>query len=237
MYRVNPLERNVLITSDEVIFHAPTKHTLDPRIIEQSIIIAEERLIRSAICDDYYYSLIDQKNKIVTSDNQVELQKLVDDSLPPKSKPYTLAIGDIVNASEFLKPNDLKLWKMYLWKLTSEVVLMVATPEGFVQFGSEGVVHNQPASSPMTTSGIVTPELRSVKWTIDIKMRDRVDPLIEAMHNWLCKNKQSYPLYCKPCDCDSNGVAYKRKTDWVNVYDEIDNPHTKCGCKNWGLYD
>jgi hypothetical protein len=54
--------RNVLITTDEVIFHAPTKQTLDPRTIQNSIIIAEERFIVPAIDYPLYYELASTKN-------------------------------------------------------------------------------------------------------------------------------------------------------------------------------
>ncbi|SFW15808.1 hypothetical protein [Chitinophaga sancti] len=230
MYRINPLMRDVLITTDEVIFHAPTKHTLDPRTIEQSIIIAEERIIRPALSDDLYYDLILQKNKTVTADNKDTLQDQVNSSLPAGSEQVILAIGDIVNAFEFLSADYLKLWKQHLWKLTAEVVMLGATPESFVQFGSAGVIHTVPAAGPMNTTGEVSPELRSVKWLMDKKMMDRIDPLTQAMHEWICRYKIQYPLYQKECGCDSKGVAYKRKSDIVlSVYDEIDNS-SNCGC-------
>lgn len=229
MYRINPLMRNVLITTDEVIFHAPTKHTLDPRTIEQSIIIAEERLIRPALSDDLYYSLIDQKNKIVTSANKATLEQQINDSLPVGSEAVVLAEGDIVNAMEFLTADNLALWKQHLWKLTAECVMLGSTPESFVQFGAEGVIHTVPTAGPMNTAGLVSPELRSVKWLMDKKMMDRIDPLTEALHSWLCRNKTKYPLYSRDCGCDVKGVAYKRKSDIVlGLYDDIDN--TQCGC-------
>lgn len=84
----------------------------------------------------------------------------------------------------------------------------------------------------MSTAGEVTPDLRTVKWAMDKKMMDRIDPLLEAAHAWLCKYKTSYPLYSKPCDCDVNGVAYKRKTQFVmGIYDDVDYPNSQnCFC-------
>jgi len=63
-------------------------------------------------------------------------------------------------------------------------------------------------------------------------MQDVIDPLLEAMHQWLCMNKKNNPklflLYTKPCDCDASGVSYKRKTDILtDIYD--DETHA-CGC-------
>ncbi len=230
MYRINRLMRNVLITTDEVIYHAPTKHSLDPRAVEQSIIIAEERLIRTALTDDLYYAIADEKNREVTSSNKAATEQLINSSLPEGSEPITLNEGEIVNAMEFLSPNNLKLWKQHLWKLTAECVMLGSTPEAYVQFGAEGVIHTVPAAGPMNTTGLVSPELRSVKWLMDKKMMDRIDPLTEAMHAWICRNKSSYPLYARDCGCDSKGVAYKRKSDIVlGLYDDIDNINS-CGC-------
>jgi hypothetical protein len=228
MHKLNPLQRNVLITNDEVIYHAPTDHTLDPRTIQQAIIIAEERFIRNAIGYDLYEQLILQKNTIVTTGNLAAQQALIDASLPEGSDAVVLKAGDVVNARETLSVANQALWNQHLWKLTAEAVLLTAFPDGFIHFGSSGVVHNQPGTTAMSGGGVVTPDLKSVKWMIDKKMMDRIDPLTEAMHGWLCRNKTVYTLYTKPCDCDFNGVAYKRKTDLImGLYDEDPGP---CGC-------
>lgn len=228
MYRINPLLRNVLITTDEVIFHAPTQHTLDPRTIQQAIIIAEERFIRPAVCFDLYEELITAKNKVVTTENIAELQAQVTGSMPAGSQPVTLKVGDIVNSREYLTTAQKTLWVQYLWKLTAECVMLTASSEAFIQFTSTGLVHSNPPANLMSGSGLTTPDLSSVKWLIDKKMMDRIDPLIQAMHEWICKHKNDYGSYCKACDCDSNGVAYKRKTDFImGIYDEEEN---SCGC-------
>jgi hypothetical protein len=228
MYRLNPLQRNVLITTDEVIFHIQSDHTLDPRKIQNSIIVAEERLIRSALGYDFYMALIAQKNLTITSGNKDAQQTIIDGAqLDPK--PEALEVGDIINASEYLSTDNLDLWKQYLWKLTAECVVMAAYPDAFVQFTSEGTIHKNPQSTPLSGAGAVTPDLRSIKWAIDKKMMDRIDPLMESMHLWLCKQQKAgsskYPDYCKPCDCNHDGVAYKRKTDIIlGLYDDHDRP-------------
>lgn len=236
MYRVNPLYRNVLITVDEVIFHAPTKHTLDPRTIENSIIVAEERIIRASLGYDFYMALLDSKNKVVTDENRSDLQTKVSASLADGADPVTLANGDIVNAMEFLSEDNQALWKQHLWKLTAECVLLAAYPEGFVQFGSDGVHHAQSTTGPMSGGGTVTPELRTMKWAMDKKMMDRIDPLRESMHLWLCKQQKAYtdkyPNYDKACDCDADGVAYKRKSNFVlGLYDEEDGINNDSCCE------
>jgi hypothetical protein len=221
--------RNVLITADEVIFHAPTKQTLDRRTIEQSIIIAEERFIRPALCDEFYEQIVIAKNREITSGNKGTTEGEI---LVATGETVVLQIGEIVNAWEYLNADLQKFWKEHLWKLTAECVMLLATPEAFVQFASEGVVHGAPPAGPMTTTGLVSPELRSVKWIMDKKLMDRIDPLLEAMHRWLCKRKATYSNYCKVCDCDANGVAYKRKSDLVTgLYDDVDKDiNCNCGC-------
>lgn len=221
--------RNVLITVDEVIFHASTKQTVDPRMIEQSIIIAEERIIRPALSDDLYYAISGEKNRVVTVDNKEALEVIINESMQDAVEPVVLAVGDIVNAMEFLSADNLSLWKQQLWKLTAETCMLAASPDAFVQFSSEGLVHGAPPAGPMSSAAIVSPELRTVKWLMDKKMMDRIDPLTESLHTWICRNKVKYPLYRKECDCDSKGIAYKRKSDIVlGLYDDIDN--TQCGC-------
>lgn len=220
MYNINPLFRNVLITTSEVLFHAPTKHTIDPRTIQQSIIVAEERLIRPALTDSLYYAITDAKNVAVTTENIADLQQKIT-TASKFDEPVELSVGDIVNSMEFLDEPFISLWKQHLWKLAAESVMLVSTPEAFVQFGTEGVIHTVPASGPMNTSGVVTPELRSIKWLMDKKNMDRIDPLTEAMHAWICRHKKSFPQYTRLCDYDTKGVAYKRKSDIIlSIYDE-----------------
>ena len=41
--------------------------------------------------------------------------------------------------------------------------------------------------------------------------------------------QKAFLLYNKPCDCDANGISYKRKTDiLIDIYDD-DETHT-CAC-------
>lgn len=230
MVRLNPLQRNVLITNHEVIFHAPTQHTLDPRSIQQAIIIAEERFIRPALGEDLYEEMLAQKNTEVTGENLAAQQQLLNTSMAGTQNIPVLKEGDIVNNTDGLSANNRTLWKQHLWKLTAECVLLVAFPDGFVQFASSGIVHNNPPANLMMTtqSNLTTPELKSVRWMMDKKLMDRIDPLIEAMHTWICKRKDQYPLYDKPCDCDAKGAPFQKKTDWVmGLYDDEEK---NCGC-------
>jgi len=234
MYSLNPLKRNVLITKDEVIFHAPTQNTVDPRMIEQSIIVAEERFIRPALGYEYYQQLLTTKNKLITDANKATLQTEINASMPEGSQDVVLVKNDIVNASEYLSADNLVLWYEHLWKLTAEAVMLLALPEGFVQFGSEGTIHKQAPAGPMSTGGIVTPDLRSMKWMLDKKLMDRIDPLIESLHEWFCLQRKNdrtkYTLYTKPCPCDqdNDGIGFKRKSQFIlGLYDDDPDP---CNC-------
>lgn len=227
MYRLNPLMRNVLITTDEVIFHAPTKQTLDPRTIQQSIIIAEERFIIPAIEYPMYYGLVNAKNVIVTDVNKATLQTKF-------SSNTILKNGDVVNAFELLSLNDQTLWLQQLWKLVAECVLIISMPDAFVQFGSEGVMHSMPTSSALHTQGMVTPDLKSVKWVMDKKLMDRIDPLLNSLTRFICYYQALtpgiYPLYTKECPCDKDTTKISRATDFVlGLYDDVDNL-SNCGC-------
>lgn len=228
MYRINDLNRNVLIVPDEVLFHAPIGHEPNLRSLRQSIIIAEERFVRPALSSGLYNQLITSKNKLVTNLNKELLEQNIYDET---GEGVALNIGNIVNSRYFLSDREAELWDMFLWKLTAECVAFISVPEAFIQQGSAGLVHLHPQSSPMVDSKEVTPELRSAKWLMDKKLQDRIDPLIEAMKFWICENKNYFSTYTGQCDCsdqNQDGVSWKRKTSYVfGVYDEEEN----CGCK------
>lgn len=215
MYTVNNLKKNVLITPQETLFHAPTSQVVDYRLIEPSIIIAEERFIRDEIGTDFYDSLIVAKNRVVDSSNIADLQEKVGAEI-------TIHEGDIVNSYLFLSAADQALWISYLWKLTAECVLLTSFPEGFVQFSSEGTFHKVPPAGLMVTSGLVTPLLSSTKWMTDKKMMARISPLVIALHNYICKYKTNYPLYGK--ECDTCKTTEKRIWTGIatSIYDEED---------------
>lgn len=219
MYTVNNLKKNVLITPQETLFHAPTSQVVDHRLIEPSIIIAEERFIRDEIGTDFYDALIAAKNRVVDSNNIEDLQEKVGAEI-------TIHEGDIVNSYLFLSAADQALWTSYLWKLTAECVLLTSFPEGFVQFSSEGTFHKVPPAGLMVTSGLVTPLLSSTKWMTDKKMMARISPLVIALHNYICKYKTNYPLYGKECDtCKTTekriwtGIATSIYDDEDKMYD------------------
>lgn len=219
MYNLNKLERNVLITVEEVLFHAPTKHTLDPRMIESSIIVAEERFMRVELGSAMYDYIVDNKNVLVTVGNVGALETV---------SGLDLTVGQILNGYEQLNPSYQALWKQHLWKIVAECVIISAYPEGFVQMGSEGTIHSSPPAGLMVTSGQVVPLLSSMKWVIDKKIQDRLSPLMNSMHDFICKNKSAngYDLYLKTCpevDCAGNVKERQKFTGVVmDIYDDVD---------------
>lgn len=226
MYRLNRLRRNVLITVDEVLFHAPTKQQIEPRMIESSIIVAEERFIRPELGWDLYNAIAAEKNKALLTQAEVDAANLL---LPATTNPPTV-IGDSLNALEQFTTSRYKdLWYQHLWKIVSEAVIVCALPEGFVQLGVEGAFHNSPPAGLMVTSGQVTPLASSMKWAVDKKVLDRLSPLFESMHAYICNYKQDFgTLYTKPCkEClPQDGI--KNAGIALGIYDD-DEPDDCCG--------
>jgi hypothetical protein len=221
MYRINYTGRPVLITHDEVLFHAATDSNVDPRQIMQNIIVAEERWIAPALCDEFYYDFVNKKNKKISVDNQAQMVIDINASLTAQGKPTITAadipIGTWINAIEFVTDAALvELWEMFLWKVTAEAVDLATIIPSWLRHTSQGQQKNNPEVIGGSGQGSASGDRRDVQFKIDKAIQDRIDPLLERMHLWLCKRKSSYPLYCKPCECDNpNGVSFKRKTDWV----------------------
>lgn len=237
MYRPQELLRFTLITPDEVIFHSPMDHEIDKRILLQAIIIAEERFVRPALGDALYEEILNAKNTIVTDLNKADLQTDINASLPDDHTNVVLSDGDMVNAMEFLSADDLALWLQYLWKLTAECVTFMAYPDSFIRLTSQGVIHNQAQSSPLSSGGVVTPALASMKWAMDKRIQDRIDPLVQVMQAYICRIKKAdntkFVNYTLPCACDpcsnepgDDNIAYKSKSGIVlGLYDDEDDHH------------
>ena len=228
MFRINNLKRNVLITADEVLFHAPTDQKIDARQIEQNIIIAEERFIANTICDRFYDDFIRQKNRTVTAENKAELLLKINSSLELDGlntiKESDLKIGMIINAIEFVE-NEwyIKLWERFLWKLTAECVDLMCVIPSWLRHTSVGQQMNNPNVIGGNGSGSATGGIKEIDYKIQNTIRDRIDPLTERMEMWICQNKNNFPQYCKPCKtigCNdgtdiNDGVSHIRKTNFI----------------------
>lgn len=224
MYRLNPFTRNVLITSDEVIANGPVgEDAVSPGNLNDAIVIAEERFIKKAICKAMYYDFRDKKNVLVTISNKSYLEGLVNEG--NVGELIELQVGQIINAIEIVDNQwYVKLWHEFLWKITAECVVYIATPTNWSQYKTSGEMQNNPKSITNEGSGAASIDLKDVKWKMDKILMDRINPLMEVMHEWICDNKANFPLYTTPCPCDNsntNGVSVSGKTGWIhNIYND-----------------
>lgn len=224
MYQINRLNKKVLITAQEVMFHAPTSHTIDERNILQNIIIAEQRFIAPVIGRDFYDSLLSQKNVTVTSGNQTTMVTNVNNYLTSIGETNItstdIPVGTLINASELLNANNLTLWNEHLWKIIAECVECVLIVPTWLQHTSQGQQKNNPEVIGGNGQGSVTGDLKDVRYKEDKFIQDRIDPLIESMKYFLCKNKNIYTLYT--CEDDSiDGISISRKSPIIfGAYDD-----------------
>lgn len=230
MLRLNPLPRKVLITTDEVIAMCPTDNTVSPDNLLQAIIIAEERFVKKLMCPDFYYAMRDEKNTVVTEVNKSFLETQV--NIGNTGEAITLDVGDKINGIELVTNEKYKeWWYEFGWKIAAECVLYVATPTNWVRYSTQGEMMNSPKTITNEGSGAASAELKDIKWKMDKLLMDRIDPLIEAHHEWMCSSRAGIAEYnCKDCGggCgpgrSSDGVSYQRKTGWIhNIYDHGNN--------------
>lgn len=215
MYRLNKTLRNVLITPDEVIFHSPSTGEEGERQILQNIIPAEERWIANALGFDFYDHICELKNKIVTEDNKADLLEKIKSDYAQDNKNFTdglLRVGMIVNSIEFV--NDewiVKLWRQYLWKITAECVDLMNIVPSWLQTSKSGQQLTNPNN--LSASGSASGNMKEIAFKMDNAMLERIDPLLERMHQWICKNKSHFPKYTKACeDCGCHEKTNKSVT-------------------------
>lgn len=229
MIGVNPLHTRVLATVDEVIFHAPTENDIDARSILQNIIIAERSFILPMIGFSMYDALTIAKNKVVTDANKADLQTELNQGRQGRP-PIALVAGDMVNSDSYLSQKDQDLWRDHLHKIVAECVYFSALPVNRSRFGAQGVNVNNPASIA-STSNVASIELKDLKHLIDNALLRRINPLMEAMHEYICRN--GYSSYAKDCNCNTDGTPYqKRSSISFGMYDTDDD----CGCNKKTYY-
>lgn len=233
MYRINRLHRNVLITPDEVIFHAATDAEIDERQILNNIIVAEERFIANTLGDRFYEDFISKKNVKVTQANQADLLTKINASFVA-SGGYAIVltdipVGTIINSIELVDDEwYVKLWERFLWKLTAECVDMMTIVPSWLRHTSSGQMMNNPEVIGGNAGGSVTGKIPDVKFKMNTYIQDRIDPLSERMQLWICQNKEHFDLYSKDCGgtCGeggnaSDGISSIRKTNFItNIYND-----------------
>ena len=229
MYRLNPLHRNVLIVTDEVVAKAPVEADIDVRNLQNAIEVAEERFIRPILGEKMYEDFIAMKNQVVTSGNKASLQASVNETNTGTA--IVLKEGQIINAIELVTNAWYKkLWDRVLWKICAECVAYVAIPTNAVRSTALGEINNNPVG-PMGASGPASVSLAQVKFKMEKILMDRIDPLINSMRSWLCENKQQTDLLLwDSSGCSSCEPTHKRQTGFVyGIYDDIDFPKN-CNC-------
>lgn len=235
MYQVARLNKKTLITPREVVFHAPTDHTVDVRHIENNIIIAEERFIAPVLGRDFYEALTTEKNTIITSANRSAQLALCQAYLTSINSTEVLTLADLpvgamVNASENFSSTNKDLWNGYLWKLIAECVEACLIVPSWLQHTAQGQQKNNPDVIGGSGGGSVTGDMKDVKFKLDNFIRDRIDPLTASLRWYLNKNYASYPLFVPDTTGeDGDGIAFRRKSAFViGLYDDIDNPTSTC---------
>lgn len=221
----NPLRTKVLITTDEVQFHAPTDSNIDVRVILQSIIIAERRFIKPMVGKTVYEALINSKNMLVTSGNKAALQTDLNTGRGSDREVIVLNEGDYVNSDTYLDVKQLALWQEHLHKLTAECVWYCALPVNRSRFTAKGVIKNFPETISQEQESVTT-DLKDLKHLMDAGLFTRVSPLIEDMHRYMCD--ASFPGYDRDCSCDSKGSPYKNRS---GVYFGLYDDDSDCNCK------
>lgn len=201
MYRINRTNRNVLITSDEVIFHAAVTSDVGERQILNNIIIAEERFIVEELGYDFYQNIIDKKNVKVTALNKADLLTKLKADYAKQHIDFQeddLQEGMIVNAIEFIEDEWIvKLWNQYLWKLTAECVDFVTTVPSWLQTTAAGQQTKNPRS--ISSTDMASGSRNDVVFKMQDSMTERMGPLAVNMHEWLCRHQSYFPFYTKSC--------------------------------------
>lgn len=222
MIGVNPLRTKVLITTDEVIFHAPTDQEVDPRNLLSNIIIAERRFVKPLLGSSVYQSLIDNKNLLVTSSNKASLQTVVNSGRPADREAIVLNTGDYVNSDTYLNEHQQDLWYNYLHKIVAECVWFCALPVNRARFTSKGVIKNFPETIAQNQES-VTIDLKDLKHLLDKGLQERITPLIDDCHEYMCS--VSYPGYTRDCGCNKQPTQ-KMSGVLFGLYD--DDPRGCC---------
>lgn len=224
MISVNPLKKKVLITVDEVIFHGPTDNTVDPRIILQSIIIAESRFIKPLLGLTAYNKIVEAKNVLITEGNLDTYKSQVNENRGKDRDERPVQAGDYVNSDTFLSTKQKELWHEHLHKLTAECVIYSALINNRARFTAKGVTKNSP-NLIMGGTDTQSVDLFELKHLMDKTMWHRIGPLIDDMHGYMCKVK--YPDYTRPCECEQVGNKMANRAGIIlSMYDDDE----KCGC-------
>lgn len=228
MYRINRLSRPVLITIDEVIAKAVVDENPDVRYLMNSIEVAEERFIASALGNAFYEDFIAAKNVTVTNVNQAALVASINASLTAAGENMitsaSLPVGFLVNAIELCPTEYQALWNRFLWKIVAEAVDIMAIIPSWTRTTASGQQQNNPKSITSDGTGTATADRKDVQYKVDSMVQQRLNPLIDRMKKWICDQPEgTYPLFDCGCSTDKSGINTQLKGGIIfGIYDERD---------------
>lgn len=220
--------RPTLITAEEVLAVAPIETTAADRILINSIVIAEERYIASALGNSLYYDFIAQKNTLVTALNQADLVTLCNNNLPIGYQPITandIPIGTYLNSLQFVtNTNYIDLWTWYLWNWCAEAVGVQLIVPSWTRTTAQGQQQNNPKSITGNGEDSGTASGKDVQYKADAMAKGNVNALQTRALFWICENIDKFPLYNKKlCDpCQKDGVNTDTTSFIMGVYDKYD---------------
>lgn len=186
------------IVNGGIVRPVPTTVRFDAQLLAPHVQAAELKFIKYKLCADLYNDMIAQKN--------------------PTPSNYNPNVGPIVQAFPS-DPNYETLWTEYLLSLTSYAVFYIALPFISVQTGTNGLYLND--SQFGENAG-----LKGSKYLQDATLNNQIEPISDAMLDFLCNNAADYPLFksdlkCKDCGCDCGeseckGLTSCRKKGPIN---------------------
>lgn len=183
MSTVITLIRPAEIVNAGIVKATPLNARFDASVLSPWVHFAEMRFLiepKSFMCQDFYQDLIAQRN--------------VNDSN------YNPDLGPIVQA--FPTNADYEtLWTQHLLPFLSLASYYVALPSISLQTGSNGLFFNNTEFS--TNAGT-----EGLKFMQD-SMLQNLDDAKAALVNFLCENKENYPLFCAEDYCSKCGEGDK----------------------------
>lgn len=182
------------IVNGGIVRPIPITARFDSQLLAPHVQGAELKFIKPKLCADLYNDMIAQKN--------------------PTPSNYNPDVGPIVQAFPG-NANYETLWTEYLLALDSYAVMFTALPFISVQTGTNGLYLND--SQFGENAG-----LKGSKYLQDALLSNQIEPICEAMLDYLCNNAANYPLFksdlkckdCGGCDCgqgECQGLTSCRK--------------------------
>jgi hypothetical protein len=171
------------VVNGGIVRPVPTTARFDSMLLSTHIQSAELKFIKPDLCAAFYEDLIAQKNPVPSNYN-------------PDVGPIVLAYPGNADYEA--------LWTSYLLALDSYAVFYIALPFIAVQTGTNGLYLNDSQFGEQAGT-------RGAKYLQDAVLDNHIEPLREAMLDFLCDNAANYPLFpvdikCKSCSCScANG--------------------------------